>query len=575
MTGSNECAACSGRKVFAVDAWPTGKRTRAMACGDCGLLFLEDVSAQDAPIAGDRSLDALWSSGETTTASKKGAASALMAALDSHADADAPPAGRVLSLGSGAAAWLNVFRDQGWETFGIEGETVQPGSPHQWLAGLPTDPRFDLVIAYHVLERARRPLDALTALAQSIRPGGHCFISVPRLDTLAEHRQTRYCLRPGKAVSAFTESCLRGLMARAGLEVVTALHKLGHGDAAEESLRLRLLARRVESASAEPNLAAALERVLSVLPSLDPVSKVSDATPVVPDPTSCPACDGADVHFVEEWRLPGKESRAAACRDCGLLFVHPQPTSSELDAYYAPDGGWRASRTDRHVAEAGSPQNKTEGAAASIFPALDRFFRASEPLEGARVFDFGCGQGAWLNSFQDRGWDTYGLEPSTDVAFARHKRVLTIPSVPQFDVLIVYHVLEHLPRPLDTLRDLAGSLVPGGYCLVSVPRIDMLAVHQQVDYCLHPRHHIVGYTEACMRGLLARAGLEVVQSLHALDSAYSKGRPVRLQLLARKASGSLRIEPGAAEALEPVIAAYAALRSPGSLSPARPRAANE
>jgi SAM-dependent methyltransferase len=226
------------------------------------------------------------------------------------------------------------------------------------------------------------------------------------------------------------------------------------------------------------------------------------------------------------------------------------------------------------VAEAGSLQNKTEGAAASILPALDRFFRATAPAAGARVFDFGCGHGAWLNTFQDHGWDTYGLEPSTDVAFSRHKRVLSVPSEPQFDLVIVYHVLEHLPRPLDTLRELSGVLVPSGYCLVSVPRIDTLAVHHQVDYCLHPRHHIVGYTEACMRSLLARAGMEVVQSFHGLDSSKSKGLPVRLQLLARKTSGSLPVEPGAAAALAPVIAAYTALRAPSTSSHPHPRAAN-
>ena len=571
MSDSIECAACSGRRVFAVDTWPMGKRARAMACRDCGLLFVEDLSVETAPNARNSDLDALWSSLGTSTASKKGATHALMAALDRQG---LEAGGRVLSIGSGAWAWLNVFRDCGWKTFGIGPVADPPAAPHQLLAGLPTDARFDLVIAYHVLERAHRPLDALTALARSIRPGGYCFVCVPRLDTLAEHRQARYCLRPAKHVSAFTESCLRGLMARAGLEVVTAVDSLGHGYAPEDSLRLRLLARRVESASAEPNPAAALQIVLNALPSLDLSSNASTTTPVVPEPASCPACDGADVQFVEEWHLPSKEARAAACRSCGLLFVHPQPTSAELDAYYAPGGGWRISRTDRHVAEAGSLQNKTEGAAASILPALDRFFRATAPAAGARVFDFGCGHGAWLNTFQDHGWDTYGLEPSTDVAFSRHKRVLSVPSEPQFDLVIVYHVLEHLPRPLDTLRELSGVLVPSGYCLVSVPRIDTLAVHHQVDYCLHPRHHIVGYTEACMRSLLARAGMEVVQSFHGLDSSKSKGLPVRLQLLARKTSGSLPVEPGAAAALAPVIAAYTALRAPSTSSHPHPRAAN-
>ena len=49
-------------------------------------------------------------------------------------------------------------------------------------------------------------------------------------------------------------------------------------------------------------------------------------------------------------------------------------------------------------------------------------------------------------------WLTYGLEPLTDVAFAGHERLTTAPTDARFDLVIVWHVLEHLPRPVDTLR---------------------------------------------------------------------------------------------------------------------------
>jgi len=581
MTQLIECPACSSHNEYAVEQWPTGKRARAMACRDCGLLFAYFPpgrgarNAQDA--ANDGLEEAIWASGERNTwATKKGAALALLAALDRHFPATRPPAGaRVLSIGPGTHAWLNAFRDRGWETFGIGRATDAASGRYQLLADLPTDPRFDLVIAYHVLERMPRPLAALRALTRALRLGGHCFVSVPRLDTLAVHRDTAYCLRPGKHVAAFTELCLRGLLARAGLETMAAFHDLDDAFTSGQPLRLRVLARKVDAAAPESNPAAALERVLQALAALDVAPKRQATISIVPDPTACPACAGANVQLVAEWRLPGNQARAAACGDCGLLFVHPQPSREALDAYYTPEGGWRASRTDR-CAEAGLPHNRTEGAAATLLPALDPFFPATRPVAGARVFDFGCGPGAWLNSFQDRGWNTFGLEPSTDAAFLRHKRLLTVPSGPEFDLVIVYHVLEHLTRPLETLRELAGALLPGGYCLVSVPRLDTLAVHRQVDYCLHPRHHVVGFTEACLRGLLARAGLEVVETFHGLESAYSKGLPVRLQLLARKAARPPAIEPAdAASALRQVIAAFVALRAPRrSPSLSHPRAVN-
>jgi SAM-dependent methyltransferase len=276
---------------------------------------------------------------------------------------------------------------------------------------------------------------------------------------------------------------------------------------------------------------------------------------------TCPACHASRVEIIKPWRL-GRGHYAVACCDCGLLFVNPLPAQEVLDAYYAPDGGWQASRDS---SSPHPPQTRTKkGGAPALFAALDQFFPASTPTAGARVFDFGCGPGTWLNSFQDHGWDTYGLEPASDVAFVRHKRLLTIPSQPQFDLVIVYHVLEHLPRPLETLRELAQAIVPGGYCMVGVPRLDTLAIHGDIKYCLHRRNHIMAFTEACLRGLLARANLETVAAFHHLDEKFSKGVPIRMRLLARKTTATPPLEPDPATALKPVIEAFLTLRKPPS-----------
>jgi 2-polyprenyl-3-methyl-5-hydroxy-6-metoxy-1,4-benzoquinol methylase len=202
-----------------------------------------------------------------------------------------------------------------------------------------------------------------------------------------------------------------------------------------------------------------------------------------------------------------------------------------MAAYYAPDGGWAASRTAGYLADA---QTRTKPAAADLFAALDAFFPVSTPVPGARVLDFGCGSGTWLNSFHDHGWQTWGIETSMDVAFQRHQRLSAIPTDPLFELVIAYHVFEHLPRPLETLTQLAGAVKPHGYCFVSVPRLDTAGEHGDYKYCLDPKRHIVAYSEACLRGLFVRAGLEPVAAFHHLDAIFTKGRPIRLRMLAQK-----------------------------------------
>ena len=273
----------------------------------------------------------------------------------------------------------------------------------------------------------------------------------------------------------------------------------------------------------------------------------------------CPACDAKSVHVVEGWAI-GPGHAAMACRVCGFLFAYPPPPPETLERYYSREGNWQST----HAEKVSKAQTKTKRAAPALMAILDRHFHATHPRDGASVFDFGCGSGAWLNSFQDHGWATYGLEPSTDVAFVRHRRVTSVPAEGRFDLVIVWHVLEHLPRPLDMLKTLAAAIAPGGFCLVSVPRVDTLAVHRDLPYVLRPPAHISAYTEACLHRLMSSSGLEPVAALHELDDAFSKGAPLRLRVLAQKGGAPT---PGRdpAAALTPVLEAVAALsKKPGS-----------
>jgi SAM-dependent methyltransferase len=151
------------------------------------------------------------------------------------------------------------------------------------------------------------------------------------------------------------------------------------------------------------------------------------------------------------------------------------------------------------------------------------------------VLDFGCGDGKFLNRLQDRGWETSGIEPSTTVAFLRHRRLTSPPQDGSFELVVLNHVLEHVINPLGLLRQLAGSLREGGVLFVSVPRLDTLPQHGDLKYCLNHRH-VVCFSETCLRGLLARAGFATTARLDAkeLDEAFTEGKPLRLRLVATR-----------------------------------------
>jgi len=262
-----------------------------------------------------------------------------------------------------------------------------------------------------------------------------------------------------------------------------------------------------------------------------------------PDEASaCPACTSSKITVLDV--IPTLRdahgrliSFVTGCRDCGLLFTNPPRSQEELQQYYADEGPWAEIMHARRLrGKARERIRKPLTARDRLLIALEPYVPVNTPPPGARVLDFGCGDGKFLDRLQNRGWDTYGIEPAMSEAFPRHHRLEVPPQDATFDFVIVHHVLEHVPEPLDLLRQLAGAMREGGVLFISLPRLDTVAQHGHLKYCLDGRKHLVSFSETCLSGLLARAGFATTARLDAreLDEALTKGQPLRLRLVATR-----------------------------------------
>jgi len=252
----------------------------------------------------------------------------------------------------------------------------------------------------------------------------------------------------------------------------------------------------------------------------------------------CPACRSARIRMLEVFSIPRTPERRrlafiSGCAACGVLFVNPLPTAGELQQYYSEQGTWAALKSER----AKEPASETRRPKRSdlLLSALEVHVPRLAASQG-RVLDFGCGDGKFLDRMKARGWDTYGIEPSSDAAFGKHRRLTEVPEDQSFDFVVLNHVLEHLLDPLEVLQRLAGSLRDGGILFLSTPRLDTLPQHRDLQYCLSGRRHVVSFSERCLRGLLARAGFDTIARIDAkeLDEAFTAGKPLRLRLVAAR-----------------------------------------
>jgi SAM-dependent methyltransferase len=133
------------------------------------------------------------------------------------------------------------------------------------------------------------------------------------------------------------------------------------------------------------------------------------------------------------------------------------------------------------------------------------------------VLDYGCGNGDFLAALAREGYGVEGVEPSEAGRACVPPRIAVTDSLDgvegrSFAAVTLWHVLEHVATPLETLVGLRGRLAPGGLLLVAVPN----AASPEARWCgpawFHrdiPRH-VAQFTPAALDALLARAGLRVV-----------------------------------------------------------------
>lgn len=214
---------------------------------------------------------------------------------------------------------------------------------------------------------------------------------------------------------------------------------------------------------------------------------------------------------------------ANGCPHCGLIYAAPRPAADQLESMYAETGEWATSHPGgREVPRIGR----------QLLRAVDERTGICAPVERSQVLDFGCGHGRWLNALAKCGWDTFGIDPSTKTAFARHTELAAVPGSPRFQLVIASHVLEHVPDPGEVLNALGRATLPGGWIFVSVPNLDRLPDHREWRYVLNARAHMAAYSFDCLQVLLDRAGFGDV-TLVTLPRETRKGLK-RLRVVARR-----------------------------------------
>lgn len=225
---------------------------------------------------------------------------------------------------------------------------------------------------------------------------------------------------------------------------------------------------------------------------------------------------------------PGATFAAVRCTACQLIRLDPVPTPEELAPYYGPDylphrGAAAWGRFARLVEIAGRRQDRAR---------VQWARRAVALTPASRVLDLGCGRPTFLTALrQATGATCVGFDADASAwgdtaawpGLELHAGALDALSPGPFDLVTMWHALEHLPDPLGTLASLRQRIRPGGALVVEVPDYDSLTRR------LHGVHwsgwstprHLVTFTSATLRATLQKAGWQVrLQARHGTIDPY-------------------------------------------------------
>jgi SAM-dependent methyltransferase len=229
----------------------------------------------------------------------------------------------------------------------------------------------------------------------------------------------------------------------------------------------------------------------------------------------CNLCGATDYTILFE---PGvaQLNQIVKCNQCGLMYANPRKDADHVEIESWPeDPEWDIARENPQRLEKEELQTRDYANTRSLINRL-------HPDRG-RLLEIGSGFGLLLQTFKIDGWHVTGVEPDRNLA--RHSTtrlgietingVLETANIPDesIDVAVMLHVIEHVPNPIATLREIYRILKPGGHLVLETPRYDTLMFNLlgRRERSLSCDGHIYFFTTNTLRRAYENAGFSLLQ----------------------------------------------------------------
>lgn len=246
--------------------------------------------------------------------------------------------------------------------------------------------------------------------------------------------------------------------------------------------------------------------------------------------TNCPICGSDKLHIRPDTLRDSATVKVLGCDDCSHVFLDQ---FDHINESYFDRGHFMLDKPFIDGVEDRLRHYEHEN--------QERADRVGPIVVNKRVLDFGCGAGALLTKLKPLVKSIDGVEPTEPFRAKLLKDGYNIaPDASQlqgnYDIILMFHVIEHLPDPIATLKQMSKLLAPGGIIYAEVPNVkDALATLYNVDAAkrfLFFTDHLQYFTRHSLSVAIRKAGLKEVgiwghNRFHLANHLYwlSKGTP--------------------------------------------------
>lgn len=219
----------------------------------------------------------------------------------------------------------------------------------------------------------------------------------------------------------------------------------------------------------------------------------------------CYLCQGKNFNI-----RPGKvrdnpDLKIYECTSCGLVFLS---TLEHIDKYFYESANMHKDAPDMDL----------ESWIKNTARDDERRYNQLLPLiKNKKVLDFGCGNGGFLKLARNAALDCAGVEVEARLKTYFAKNNLSVYSNIKlvdgnFDIITLFHVLEHIPDPINLLKRLSKKLEKDGRIIIEVPNANdaLLSLYESEPFSLFTywSPHLYLFSNVTLKAIGERAGLE-------------------------------------------------------------------